>query len=193
MHLTNYSVNRLSESFSKDREKGSKRTFSSLNQILSRNGYDVTKLWNEIDEIVVKAVISALPVLKHNYSASFPRHDVIQACFEILGVDIIIDESFKPWLLEVNHSPSFSTTEYADREVKSALIRDTFNLLGINATDRKNVLLDDQSRVKKRMTKLIKNPKEREFCKVRQAQYALDLKEKRMNYDKKQAEWEVMQ
>lgn len=192
MHLTNYSLNKLSESFSKDQERGSKRTFSSLNRILSRNGYDVQMLWNEIDGIVVKTVISALPVLKHNYAASFPRHDVMQACFEILGVDIIIDENFKPWLLEVNHSPSFSTSEYVDRKVKSGLVRDTFNLLGINGSDRKNVLLDDQSRVKKRMTKLIKAPKEKESVKVRrQMQCVNDLKEIRATYDKKQAEWEV--
>ncbi len=69
MHLTNYSLNKLSETFSKDQEQGSKRTFSNLNRILSMNGYDVQMLWNEIDEIVVKTVISALPVLKHNYLA----------------------------------------------------------------------------------------------------------------------------
>lgn len=190
MHLTNYSLNKLSESFSKDREKGSKRTFSSLNRILSRDGYDVAQLYNEIDDIVVKTVISALPVLKHNYSASFPRHDVIQACFEILGVDIIIDDNFKPWLLEVNHSPSFSTSEIVDMEVKSALIRDSFNLLGINGTDRKKVLMDDQSRVKKRMTKTIIKPKDSSNI----GSQNLDenwFKEGRSYYDKKQAEWEV--
>lgn len=192
MHLTNYSLNKFSESFSKDREKGSKRTFSSLNRILSRDGYDVQRLWNEIDAMVVKTVISALPVLKHNYNAIFPRHDVIQACFEILGVDIIIDESFKPWLLEVNHSPSFSTCEFVDKQVKSALIRDTFNLLGINGMDRKNILLDDQSRVKQRLTKQIKNPKGVDSVKNgRQVQHANNLKETRAFYDKKQAEWEV--
>lgn len=193
MHLTNYSLNKLSESFSKDHEKGSKRTFSSLNRILSMNGYDIQALWNEIDEIVVKTVISALPVLKHNYSASFPRHDVMQACFEILGVDIIIDEHFKPWLLEVNHSPSFSTSEFVDRKVKSGLVRDTFNLLGVNGTDRRNVLLADQRRVKKRMTKLIRNPKEKDFQKKCQLHDANESKETRIKADRKQAEWEVRQ
>ncbi len=116
----------------------------------------------------------------------------MQACFEILGVDIIIDENFKPWLLEVNHSPSFSTSEYVDKKVKSALVRDTFKLLGINGTDRKNVLLDDQSRVKKRLTKLIRNSKEKDSLKTRrQLQYANNLKDTRAHCDKKQAEWEV--
>ncbi|KAJ6644550.1 Tubulin polyglutamylase ttll6 [Pseudolycoriella hygida] len=191
MHLTNYSLNRFSESFSTDRESGSKRTFSSLNRILSKNSYDVVRLWNEIDDIVVKTVISALPALKHNYSASFPRHDIIQACFEILGIDIMIDDDFKPWLLEVNHSPSFSTSEFVDKEVKSALIRDTFNLLGVNGTDRTNVLIDDENRVKERVTKHRKNSKESNSSQNgRQDSFANNIKETRAFYDRKQAEWE---
>jgi len=30
-------------------------------------------------------------------------------CFEILGFDILVDENQNPYLLEVNHAPSFNT------------------------------------------------------------------------------------
>ena len=52
-------------------------------------------------------------------------------CFEILGFDIMFAESGKPYLLEVNHSPSFSTDSPLDEKIKGELIRDTIRLLGM--------------------------------------------------------------
>ena len=39
----------------------------------------------------------------------------------------------RPWLLEVNHSPSFTTDMAVDRRVKEALLRDTLQLVGSSA------------------------------------------------------------
>jgi len=35
-------------------------------------------------------------------------------CYELLGFDIILDYSLKPWLLEVNHLPSFNSDTQTD-------------------------------------------------------------------------------
>lgn len=156
MHLTNYSVNKHSRTYSKDDELGSKRKFSTLNRILSAEGYDVVTLWNSIDDVVIKTIVSAWPVLRHNYVASFPTHDIMHACFEILGVDVIIDQNLKPWLLEVNHSPSFHTDGPVDKEVKHALIRDTFTMLNIQAADKRRVVDEDKRRVNCRLMRKIK-------------------------------------
>lgn len=52
-------------------------------------------------------------------------------CFHILGFDIMLDQKCKPYILEVNHSPSFSTDSPLDEKVKGDLIRDTIQMLGL--------------------------------------------------------------
>ncbi|XP_058453437.1 tubulin polyglutamylase TTLL13-like isoform X2 [Malaya genurostris] len=151
MHLTNYSVNKYSRCFSNDDEVGSKRRFATLNRILTTEGYDIAELWSNIDDVIVKTVLSAWQVLRHTYQASFPTHDIIQACFEILGFDILIDAKLKPHILEVNHSPSFHTDEAIDREIKEALIHDTFVMLNLNGEVKKRVLEEDKRRIQNRL------------------------------------------
>jgi len=55
-------------------------------------------------------------------------------CFEVLGFDIMLDHKFKPWLIEINHTPSFKTDTPLDLRIKKNLIRDTLNLLNLNLT-----------------------------------------------------------
>lgn len=57
-------------------------------------------------------------------------------CFEILGVDVIIDSALKPWLVEVNHLPSFATDSPLDADVKSRVIEQTLLSIRAKATDR---------------------------------------------------------
>jgi len=53
-------------------------------------------------------------------------------CFEILGFDVMLDDKLKPWILEVNHSPSFSTDSPLDFKIKKNLIADVLQLLNIS-------------------------------------------------------------
>ena len=59
-------------------------------------------------------------------------------CFEILGFDIMLDEKFKPYLLEVNHAPSFGTDSPLDEKIKGQVIYDTLNLLGLSHKRKRN-------------------------------------------------------
>lgn len=58
-------------------------------------------------------------------------------CFEILGLDVMLDSKLKPYIIEVNHSPSFSTDSPLDKEIKKRVIGDTLNLLNVNYGNRK--------------------------------------------------------
>jgi D-alanine-D-alanine ligase-like ATP-grasp enzyme len=53
-------------------------------------------------------------------------------CFEILGFDILIDEKLKPWLIEINHAPSFGTDTCLDFKIKKNLLADTLELLNMS-------------------------------------------------------------
>lgn len=60
-------------------------------------------------------------------------------CFEILGMDVILDSKLKPYLLEVNHTPSFSTDTPLDKTIKKGLIRDTLLLMDINPINKQRI------------------------------------------------------
>lgn len=51
------------------------------------------------------------------------------------GFDILIDEDMKPWLLEVNLSPSLGCDAPLDLRVKSSMMADLLTLVGLPAVD----------------------------------------------------------
>lgn len=45
------------------------------------------------------------------------------------GYDVLIEDNLKPWLIEVNASPSLSTTTESDRTLKMNLMKDVFKIV----------------------------------------------------------------
>ena len=45
---------------------------------------------------------------------------------------IFLDEKLKPYVLEVNHTPSFATESQLDAYIKKGVIRDALKLLNVN-------------------------------------------------------------
>ncbi|XP_075413601.1 tubulin polyglutamylase TTLL13 [Tenrec ecaudatus] len=162
MHLTNYAINKHNENFIRDDAVGSKRKLSTLNAWLREHSYEPRELWGDVEDIIIKTIISAHSVLRHNYRTCFPQYlsGGICACFEILGFDILLDHKLKPWLLEVNHSPSFTTDSRLDREVKDALLCDAMTLVNLRGCDKRKVLEEDKRRVKERLFQYHQQPRE---------------------------------
>ena len=57
-------------------------------------------------------------------------------CFDLFGMDILIDQNLRPWLLEVNASPSLECNAKLDKRIKTLLLCDVFNLIGIVPFDK---------------------------------------------------------
>ena len=77
------------------------RKLTAVYRWLEQRNYDIEALREAVDSVIMKTIISAHPVLKHNYRTCFPNHDICSACFEILGFDVLIDYKLKPYVLEV--------------------------------------------------------------------------------------------
>lgn len=60
-------------------------------------------------------------------------------CFEILGFDIFIDRNLKPWVMEVNHTPSFRTDTPLDFKVKKGIIADSIRLLNLSTSAKQKL------------------------------------------------------
>ena len=44
-------------------------------------------------------------------------------CFQLLGVDVLLDENLRPWVLEVNSNPSLNLTTAVDEAIKLPLVK----------------------------------------------------------------------
>ena len=96
-------------------------------------------LWSRIFDVIIKSLVSG----EHYVLAALKKNGTHRSnCFEIFGYDILIDSDLKPWLMEVNLSPSLATESPLDITIKANLIADTFNLIGVKKFDRRKESLN---------------------------------------------------
>ncbi|XP_056434527.1 probable tubulin polyglutamylase TTLL1 [Gadus chalcogrammus] len=118
IHLTNVAIQKHGDDY--NHVHGGKWTVDNLRLYLeSTRGMEVTgRLFDQIHWIVVQSLKAVAPVMNND------KH-----CFECYGYDIIIDDKLKPWLIEVNASPSLTSSTANDRILKYNLINDTLNIV----------------------------------------------------------------
>nr|XP_011764620.1 probable tubulin polyglutamylase TTLL9 isoform X4 [Macaca nemestrina] len=122
VHLTNVAVQKTSPDYHP--KKGCKWMLQRFRQYLaSKHGPEVVEtLFRDIDNIFVKSLQSVQKVIISD------KH-----CFELYGYDILIDQDLKPWLLEVNASPSLTASSQEDYELKTCLLEDTLHVVDMEA------------------------------------------------------------
>ncbi|KAI8812405.1 tubulin-tyrosine ligase/Tubulin polyglutamylase, partial [Cladochytrium replicatum] len=70
-----------------------------------------------------------IPVDDDRFSMESCKWLLRSSCYELFGFDILLDEHLKPWLMEVNISPSLKASCPVDENIKARLVRDIFNLV----------------------------------------------------------------
>ena len=139
MHLTNYSVNKANTQFIPNNDpsidgKGSKWSHTALKKFFKDLGIDDTELWEKIEDVLIKSIIGVEPLLTSAFHMYVPHKS---NCFELLGFDILVDDDLKPWLLEVNLSPSLNCDSPLDQKIKGELIADLLTMTGIVPIDQR--------------------------------------------------------
>ena len=114
-------------------DTGFKWSLSAFCKHLEQIEIDMDLFWSRIYDVILKSFISAEG---HVFAATKKSCIHRSNCFELYGYDIMIDSDFKPWLIEVNLSPSLACDSGLDMQIKSALIAETFNLIGVHRYDR---------------------------------------------------------
>lgn len=129
MHLTNYSINKFSSQYTANEDanacQGHKWTISKLMEYLQDYNIDTKTLWKSLQQLVIKTIIACeSPVVELCDENINTRYN----CYELFGIDILLDDNFKPWLLEVNISPSLHSASPLDAYVKGPLVQSIFDM-----------------------------------------------------------------
>ncbi|KFR00479.1 Tubulin polyglutamylase TTLL5, partial [Opisthocomus hoazin] len=137
MHLTNYSVNKKSGDYvscddPEVEDYGNKWSMSAMLRYLKQEGRDTAALMANVEDLIIKTVVSAELAIA-TACKSFLSHR--GSCFELYGFDVLIDDTLKPWLLEVNLSPSLACDAPLDLKIKASMLSDMFTLVGFVCQD----------------------------------------------------------
>ena len=156
IHLTNYAINKNSSNFIFNNDEnrtdiGHKRSLSFVWKYIQEKGGDINSIQNKIKDAIIKTLCAVQPILSDANKTSLPYDYGNEQTFEILGFDVLLDHKLKPWILEVNHSPSFTTDTPFDVKIKSELISDVVRLLNLKYVKRKNYYIRQRKMQKQRM------------------------------------------
>ena len=146
VHLTNTGVNKFSKEYvyahDFNSENANKLSLHTYQKYISKEKANYDLIWKKIKDIAIKTVIAAHKNLVEKLN-EFNLND--QSFFNLYGYDIIIDDKYEPYLLEVNRRPDMYIFDKMDKIVKEKIFVDTLNIVGIVpfSHDNKSEPLDE--------------------------------------------------
>ncbi|CAM9174701.1 unnamed protein product [Ectocarpus fasciculatus] len=124
MHLTNHAVQRRGSAVGK---KWSLKKFKWF--VAMRHGRKaMDKLFWEIQALVVRTIRSVDRLIIHDKQS-----------FELFGYDVLVDETLRPWLLEVNASPSLGASNRDDLRLKKQMVGDALDIVDVEGRQERLV------------------------------------------------------
>ena len=148
-HLTNYAVNKNNKNYVQNTQpfdidySSSKWTLTSLKQYLEEHDINSELIFNKIDDIIIKTLISC----ENNLLSAISKYCSYQEnCFELYGFDILIDDNLNCWLMECNLSPNLHFDAPIDLKIKGEMIAEIFDIIRIVPYDIRNEIYESNSK-----------------------------------------------
>lgn len=118
IHLTNVAIQKHNEDYNKSH--GGKWHVRNLRLYLeaTRGTEPTDALFATMNQVIINSLLACQNIIIND------RH-----CFECYGYDLLIDDDLKPWLIEVNASPSLSPSTRSDRIMKQRLLTDMYSIV----------------------------------------------------------------
>ena len=114
--------------------------YSDIRNYFEQNGNDFTVTFDRICDLITKTILAVDDKFVDSINM-MPSHR--NNAFELFGFDILLDESLKPWLIEVNVGPSMNQDSVIDKMVKIPLLTDMMNLVGVQPVRRSKENIED--------------------------------------------------
>lgn len=102
---------------------------------LREQGHDDVALFERLQDLVRITTVSAREYMRRRSAA---LNADTRRCFELIGLDVMLDADLKPWILECNLSPSLDVCAApqdggtAEAEIKPRMVRELVDMMGFN-------------------------------------------------------------
>ena len=121
IHITNYSLQKKSAKF-EQYEDGNEISYNDFKKFLTEKDIPLDKFDTMLTQMKYLVEISFKAVGKK----MLKTNPVL--CFEIFGYDFIIDNDFKPWILEINNNPGLCISSPVIQKLVPRMLDDAFRL-----------------------------------------------------------------
>ncbi len=109
--------------------------FSKYRQWLRDQGHDDKRIFQDLEDLIVLTMMSARERMRQRIETTGVDSD---GCYELFGLDCMVDADLKPWILECNLSPSLDVCSgpedggIDEARIKRQLVVDLVSMIGAN-------------------------------------------------------------
>jgi hypothetical protein len=122
-HLTNIHVQRKN----KESKASYVMTLDEVKKHIKENyNIEFSDIWKGVKDLIIKSFIA---VNRVELEAQKEFNLASNSLFQLFGLDVIVDQNAKPWLIEINGHPSLSDKETASLNDQN--VKDILNIAGL--------------------------------------------------------------